>query len=73
MSLSFRHAFQLPRGLPAVHDWHFQVHQDDVRPLSDRHLAASLAILRGHHLESPRSSSRIFEHVDIVIVVFDIK
>src|SRR3954464_4777304 len=37
--------------LPAIDDWHLQIHQNDVRPLSDRHLAASLAILRGHHLE----------------------
>ena len=44
-------ALEPARGFPAVDDWHFQVHQNDVRSLSDRHLATSLAILRGHHLE----------------------
>ena len=44
-------ALEPARGFPTVDDWHFQVHQNDVRSLSDRHLATSLAILRGHHLE----------------------
>ena len=51
MSRVFWIALEPARGFPTVDDWHFQIHQNDVRSLSDRHLATSLAILRGHHLE----------------------
>jgi len=43
--------FSLRGGLPAVHDRHFKVHQNDVRPLGSGHLASSLAIFSGQHFE----------------------
>src|SRR3954470_14945437 len=35
-----RIALQSAGGFPAVHDRHFEIHQNDVRPLGSRHLAS---------------------------------
>src|SRR5262249_35802651 len=60
------------RGFPAVDNRHFEVHQDDVRPLGSRHLAALLAVLRRQHLEIAEQLEPHLEHVDVVVVVFDV-
>src|SRR5262249_26602659 len=46
-----RTALEPPRGLPAVEDGHFKVHQDDIRSLGSGHLAALLAVLGRENLE----------------------
>src|SRR5262249_59839675 len=51
----------------------FEVHQDDVRPLGSRHLAALLAVLRRQHLAITDQLEPHLEHVDVVVVVFDVK
>src|SRR5688572_32057393 len=64
---------QSPGGLPAVHDGHFKIHQDDIGPLADRHLTALLAVLRRQNLEIAQQLKSHFEHVDVVVIVFDVK
>src|SRR6516165_3214213 len=71
--LGLRVAFQTPRGFPAVNDGHFYVHQDNIRPLGRRHLAPSLAVLGRENLEIPKKLKPHFEHIDVVVVVFDVK
>src|SRR6516225_1400121 len=68
-----RVAFQTPRGFPAVNNGHFEVHQYNIRPLGRRHLAPFLAVLGGKNLEIPKQLKPHFEHIDVVVVVFDIK
>src|SRR5262245_23374937 len=71
--LGLRVAFQAPRGFPAVNDRHFEVHQDNIRLLGRRHPAAFLAVLGRENLEIPKKLKPHFEHIDVVVVVFDIK
>src|SRR5262245_17568263 len=68
-----RVTFQTPRRFPAVNDGHFEVHQDNIRLLGRRHLAPLLAVPGRENLESPKKLKPHFEHIDVVIVVFDIK
>src|SRR5262245_55937172 len=68
-----RIALEAARGLPAVDARHFKVHQHDVRPLGGGHLAALLAILGGEHLELVGELEPHLEHVDVVVVVFDVE
>src|SRR5262249_12553715 len=70
---SLRIAFEPLRSFPAVDHWHFQVHQDDIRALTDRHCAALLAIFRRQHLEVAQQLEPHLEHVNVVVVVFDVK
>src|SRR5215467_1174029 len=71
--LGLRVAFQPPRGFPAVNDGHFEVHQDNIRLLGLRHLAPFLAVLGRDNLEIPKKLKPHFEHIDVVVVVFDVK
>src|SRR5262245_20230472 len=71
--LGLRVAFQTPRGFPAVNNGHFEVHQDNIRLLGRRHLAPFLAVLGRENLEIPKKLKPHFEHIDVVVVVFDIK
>src|SRR5262249_6585427 len=68
-----RVAFQTPRGFPAVNNGHFDVHQDNIRLLGRRHLAPFLAVRGRENLEIPKKLKPHFEHIDVVVVVFDIK
>src|SRR5438093_3191101 len=68
-----RIALEPPRGFPAVDDGHFEVHQDDVRLLGSRHLAPFLAVLRRQNLEIAEQLEPHLEHIDVVVVVFDVK
>src|SRR5262249_13595961 len=60
-------------SFPAVDHGHFEVHQDDIRPLGRGHLAAPLAILRRQHLEIAEQLEPHLEHEDVVVIVFDVK
>src|SRR5262245_35539517 len=71
--LGLRVAFQTPRGFPAVNNGHFEVHQDNIRLLGRRHLAPFLAVRGRENLEIPKKLKPHFEHIDVVVVVFDIK
>src|SRR5262249_45155273 len=64
---------QSSRRLPAVNDRHFEIHQDDVGALAQRHRAALLAIRRGHNLEIAQELEPHLEHVDVVLVVLDVE
>src|SRR5215469_11799578 len=71
--LGLRVAFQTPRRFPAVNNRHFEVHQDNIRLFGRRHLAPFLAVLGRENLEIPKKLEPHFEHIDVVVVVFDIK
>src|SRR5262249_20308906 len=58
---------------PAVDHGHFEVHQDDIGALAERHCAALLAILRRQHLEIAEKLEPHLEHEDVVVVVFHVK
>src|SRR6266550_4370203 len=68
-----RIALQSPCGFPAVDDGHFEIHQDDIGALADRHLAPLLAVLRRQNLEIAEQLEPHLEHIDVVVVVFDVK
>src|SRR5262245_21807557 len=68
-----RIALQAARGLPAVDARHFEIHQHDVRPLGGGHLATLLAVLGSEHLELVEQLEPHLEHVDVVVVVFDVE
>jgi hypothetical protein len=59
--------------LPAINDGHLKVHQNDVWLFRSRHLTALLAILRGQYLEIAEQLEPHLEHVDVVVVIFDVK
>src|SRR5215472_4592926 len=71
--LGLRVAFQTPRGFPAINNGHFEVHQDNIRLLGRRHLASFLTVRGLENLEIPKKLKSHFEHIDVVVVVFDIK
>src|SRR5262249_42551776 len=60
-------------GFPAVNDRHFEVHQDDIGALANRHCAAFLALLRGQYLEIAKKLEPHLEHEDVVVVIFHVK
>jgi len=65
---------ELPfRRRAASNNGHFDVHQDNIRLLGRRHLAPSLAVRGRENLEIPKKLKSHFEHIDVVVVVFDIK
>src|SRR5262245_6954383 len=66
-------ALQPPRGFPAVDHRHFEVHQDEIRLLRCSHLTALFAVLRRQHFEVAEQLEPHLEHVDVVVIVFDIK
>src|SRR5262245_41507804 len=66
-------ALQPPRGFPTVDNGHFEIHQDNIRLLRCSHLAALFAVLRRQHFVVAEQLEPHLEHVDVVIVVFDIE
>src|SRR5262245_8999487 len=66
-------ALQPPRGFPAVDHRHFEVHQDEIRLLRCSHLTALFAVLSRQHFEVPEQLEPHLEHVDVVVIVFDIE
>ena len=71
--LGLRVAFQTPCRFPAVNNGHLEVHQDNIRLLGRRYLAPFLAVLGRDNLEIPKQLKPHFEHIYVVVVVFDIK
>jgi hypothetical protein len=71
--LGLQVTFQTPRGFPAVNNGHFEVHQDDIGALGRRHLTPSLTVRGRENLEISKKLKPHFEHIDVVVVVFDIK
>src|SRR5712691_4096957 len=68
-----RIALQPSRGLPAVDAGHLEIHQDDVGAFGGGQVAALLAVLGGEDLELVQQLQPHLEHVDVVVVVFDVK
>ena len=68
-----RVAFQPPRRFPAVDHRQVEVHQDQVRLVLERGRAALFAVLRDQHLEFIQQLEPHLEHVDVVVVVFDVE
>src|SRR5262245_16930740 len=64
---------QSPRRLPAVDHRHFEIHQDNVGALGERHGAALLAVLRRQNLEVVQQLEPHLEHIDVVVVVLDVE
>src|SRR6516165_11237490 len=62
-----------PHGFPAVSAWHFEVEQDYVRALARGQFAALLAVLSRENLEIANPVKAHLEHVEIVVVVFDVE
>src|SRR5215472_10899960 len=71
--LGLRVAFQTPRRFPPVNNGHFDVHQDNIRLLGRRHRAPFLAVRGRENLEIPKKLKPHFEHIDVVVIVLDIK
>jgi hypothetical protein len=61
-----------PHRLPSVNDRHFEVHQNYVRVLGHGQLAALIAVLSRENLEIADPLKARFEHVEVVVVVFDV-
>src|SRR6516165_9018861 len=64
---------QSSRRLPAVDYRHFEIHQDDVGALAQRHRAALFAVRRRYNLELAQELEPHLEHVDVVLVVLDVE
>src|SRR5215467_4563304 len=64
---------QSSRRLPAVDHRHFEIHQDDVGALAQRHRTALLAVRCRHDVEIAQQLEPHLEHVDVVVVVFDVE
>ena len=73
MSRVLRIALEASHGSPAVNAWHFEVHQNYVRVLGHGQLAALLAVLGRENLETADQLKARLEHVDVVVVVFDVE
>src|SRR5262249_8261578 len=70
---SLRTVLETPHGFPTIVVRHFEVHHDDVRVLGGGQLAALLAVLRCENLEAAAQLEARLEHVQVVVVVFDVE
>ena len=61
-----------PHGFPAVQDWHFEVHQNYVRALGRGQPATLLTVLSREDLEIPNPLKARLEHIEVVVIVFDV-
>src|SRR5215471_12150723 len=68
-----RIVLETPHGFPTVVVRHLEVHQDHIRVLSRGQPAALLAVLRCENLEAAAQFEARLEHVQIVVVVFDVE
>ena len=62
-----------PHGFPTIVVRHFEVHQDHVRVLGRSQPAACLAVLSCENLEVAAELEARPEHVQVVVVVFDVE
>jgi|SRR5262249_37506444 len=68
-----RIVLETPHGFPTIVVRHFEVHQDHVRVLARGQTAALLAVLRCDNLEAAAQLEARLEHVQVVVVVFDVE
>src|SRR5258708_6822027 len=68
-----RIVLETPHGFPTVVVRHFEVHQDHVRVLARGQPAACLAVLSCENLEAAAQLEARLEHVQVVVVVFDVE
>src|SRR6266436_10444045 len=68
-----RIVLETPHSFPTVVVRHFEVHQDHVRVLARGQTAALLAVLRCENLKAAAQLEARLEHVQVVVVVFDVK
>ena len=68
-----RIVLETPHGFPTIVVGHFEVHQDHVRVLGRGQPAALLAVLRCDNLEAAAQLEARLEHVQVVVVVFDVE
>src|SRR5262249_22515381 len=71
--LGLRIVLETPDGFPTIVVRHFEIHQDHVRVLGRGQLAALLAVLRCENLEAAMQLEARLEHVQVVVVVFDVE
>jgi hypothetical protein len=64
--------FRPTHHFPAILVWHFEVHQNYVRVVGHRQLAALLAVVSRENLEIAEQLKPRLEHVEVVVVVFDV-
>jgi hypothetical protein len=60
-------------GFPTVRDGHFEIHQNYVRLLGHGQLAALFAILSRENLETTAPLKPRPQHVEIIVIVFDVE
>jgi hypothetical protein len=63
---------EAPHGFPAVHDWHFEIHQNYVRVLGQGQFVTPLAVLSRENLEIARPLKVPLQHVEVIVIVFDV-
>src|SRR5262245_48726167 len=68
-----RIVLKTPHGFPTIVVRHFEVHQDHVRVLGGGQPAALLAVLRRENLEAAAQLEASLEHVQVIVVVFDVE
>ena len=68
-----RIVLETPHGFPTIVVRHFEVHQDHVRVLGRSQPAACLAVLSCENLEVAAELEARPEHVQVVVVVFDVE
>src|SRR5262245_20644657 len=68
-----RIVLETPHGFPTIVVRYFEVHQDHVRVLGRGQPAALLAVLRCENLEAAAQLEARLEHVQVVVVVFDVE
>ena len=71
--VGMRIVLEASHGFPAVNDRHFEVHQNYVRVLGYSQLAALLAVASRENLETAKQLKACPEHVNVVVVVFDVE
>jgi hypothetical protein len=70
---SLRIVLETPHGFPTIVVWHFEVHQDHVWVLGRAQPLALLAVLRCENLEAAAQFEARLEHVQVVVVMFDVE
>jgi hypothetical protein len=71
--LGLRIVLETPHGFPTIVVRHFKVHQNHVRVLGRGQSVALLAVPRCENLEAAAQLESRLEHVQVVVVVFDVE
>jgi hypothetical protein len=70
---SLRIVLETPHAFPTIVVRHFEVHQDHVRALGHGQLTTLVAVLRRENFEVAEEVKPSLEHVEVVVVVFDVE